>query len=171
MNHAKQLHHGVDDLEGRSRHRRRGSMYVVVLGATLSVFIIGLSALTVVRIERRSVAGVADLTQARLYAQAAIEMGFFYISDDPSWRDNRPHGTWVTDEPIGDGTFSLEVIDPDDDDLALDPNNFVVLTGIGVQGGATFRLKVTIAPLNGGYEIVPGSWRHMVDPAGIKLEG
>ncbi|UCC29162.1 MAG: hypothetical protein JSU86_13280 [Phycisphaerales bacterium] len=143
--------------------RRRGSVYVVVLGVAMIVTVIGLSALAVVRIERRSLVGGTDFGQARLYAHSAIEMGFFWIRDDPTWRDNRPSGVWVEDQLIGDGTFTLEVKDPDDNNLKTEPNNFIVLTGTGVRGDARFKLQVTVVPDRGGYEISSGTWRQVVD--------
>ena len=143
--------------------RRRGSVYVVVLGVAMIVTVIGLSALVAVRIERRSLAGGTDFAQARLYALSAIEMGFFWIRDDPAWRDNRPSGVWVADQPIGNGTFTLEVIDPDDNNLKAEPNDFIVLTGTGLLGDARFKLQVTVVPDRGGYEISPGTWRQVVD--------
>jgi hypothetical protein len=129
----------------------------------MCVIVIGASALMAVRIERRSVEGVTDFARARLYAQSAIEKGYFWIRDDPAWRDNRPDGMWVADKPIGDGTFTLEVIDPDDDDLATEPNNFIVMTGTGIQGEARYKLQVTVEAVNGGYQISSGTWRQVVD--------
>lgn len=136
-------------------------MYVAVLGVSVSVVVIGLSALMLLRVERRVTLDSADLAQARLHALSAIEMGFFWISDDPDWRTNRADGVWVTDQTIGGGTFTLEVIDPEDGNLRTAPNNLLLLTGAGAQGDARFKLEVTIVPDNGGYVVSPRSWRQV----------
>lgn len=140
-------------------HRRRGSMYVAVLGVAMIVTVIGLSALMATRVERQYARGTGDFAQARLYAQSAIEMGFFWISDDPDWRTRE----WEADQPIGQGTYTLEGIDPDDDNLEAEPNNSIILIGTGVQGEARYKLQVTVVPLKGGYELSPGAWRQVVD--------
>ena len=147
----------------RNSRRRRASIYVVVLGTSMAVMTIGLSALMAARIERRSVAGGTDFAQARLYAQTAIEMGFLWINNDADWRNNRANGVWVAEQPCGGGKFTLEVVDPDDDDLVIEPNDFVDLTGTGKCGEATYKLRVTIVPRNGGYEILPGSWVQIIN--------
>ncbi len=144
--------------------RRRGSIYVVVLGVSMTVAVIGIAALMALRIEHRTVETGRDFAQTRLYAQSAIEMGFFWIADDPNWRQNRPtKGVWVVDQPIGNGTFTLEAYDPEDDNLKTAPNNSIILIGSGMRGEARYKLQVTVVPEKGGYEIAPGSWLQVVD--------
>ncbi len=123
---------------------RRGSVYIVVLGSALAVAVIGLSALAVVRINRRSARDTAGLQQARFYAQSAIEMGLFHINADPSWRTTYPNGVWALDQPIGTGTYTLEGIDPNDADLTNPPTDPLVLTGTGVEGDARYKIEVTL---------------------------
>lgn len=127
------------------QYRRRGSMYVAVLGCAMIVAVIGLSALTMTRIERSFADGTADFAQARLYAQSAVEMGLLRIKNNPDWRTTYPSGVWETSQPIGTGTYTLEGVDPNDNnlkDLDTDP---VVLTGIGDEGDARYKLEVTLA--------------------------
>lgn len=147
---------------GLRTHQRRGSIYIVVLGTSMLVTVIGLSALMATRIERRFTETSNDFGAARLYARAAIDMGFFWINSDPDWRSNRPSGVWVVDQPIRTGTFTLSVTDPDDGDLAIAPNNFMVFVGTGVEGDTRFKLEVTVAAVDGGYEILQGTWRRVV---------
>ncbi len=123
----------------------------------MTVAVIGLAALMALRIEHRTVETGGDFAQARIYAQSAIEMGFFWIADDPNWRQNRPTtGVWVVDRPIGNGTFTLEAYD-------TEPNNSIILIGTGMQDEARYKLQVTVIPEKGGYEIAPGSWLQVVD--------
>ena len=129
-----------------SRHCRRGSVYVMVLGATMLVMTIGLTALYAARVESRSTTTSNDLVAARLYAQAAIEMGMFRIMDDPNWRDNRTSGWWTVDATIGDGTYSLQVIDPVDGILSISLTDQIIMQGVGMKGDARHMLSVVLNP-------------------------
>ena len=131
-------------MKSNAQYRRRGSMYLMVLGTSMAVTIIGLSALMVVRIQRYWAEGSNDLIQARLYAQSAIDIGLHRINEDPDWRNTYPSGVWEADRPIGNGTYTLEGVDPDDDNLKDDDADPVVLTGIGAQGEARYKLQVTL---------------------------
>lgn len=129
-----------------SRHRRRGSVYVLVLGATMLVMTIGLTALYAARVENRSTTTSNDLVASRLYAQAAIEMGMFWIMDDPNWRITRTSGWWTVDTGIGDGTYSLQVIDPVDGILSNSSIDQIVMLGVGMKGDARHMLSVILNP-------------------------
>ncbi len=130
----------------RRPNRRGAAIYVVVLGTALVVSLLGLSALLAKRVRRRIDQDAADVAAARLYAQAAIEMGMLRIENSPSWRTSHPNGTWSSDQAIGDGTYTLLGVDPDDADLTDDDGDPVVLTGIGVHGRATQKMQVTLVP-------------------------
>ncbi len=143
--------------------RRRASVYLLVLGASMIMITIGVSALASVRIERATVNDTTDLSIARLHARSAIELGFLLIRSDTNWRANRTNGPWFTNQPIDTGTMSLSVTDPDDGDLVATPNNFVDLTGTGFSGPAKYQLRVTLRVIRTGFEIVAGSWRHVVN--------
>ena len=119
-------------------------MYIAVLGCTLAVTVIGLSAVMVTRIERRSAEGAADMIQARLYAQSAIEVGLLRIRDDLDWRVTYPSGEWFAEQPIGTGTCSLEGIDPGDNNLKDADTDPLLLTGVGIQGDARYQFQVTL---------------------------
>lgn len=125
------------------RHRR-GSVYIVVLGTALVVTVIGLSALLAVRVQRQGAQGEDDLAEAAFYAQSAVEMSLFRIQQTPKWRQSFPDGVWAAGQPIGDGTWSLEVTDPDDGDLANSPADSIVMTGIGEKGQARHMVEVTL---------------------------
>ena len=128
----------------RSAHRRRGMMYAAVLGCAMLVTVIGLSALMALRVERRFAEGTADFAQARLYARSAVEMGFDRITRHSNWRQNYPSGVWEADQPIGTGTYTLEGVDPVDNDLRYLNADPVMLTGTGVEGNARYKLQVTL---------------------------
>ena len=138
-------------------------MYIAILGASVTVMIIGLSALMTIRVERRATRGTTDFSCARLYAQSAVELAYFMMNDDPNWKTTQDSGTWLEERPIGDGLLTLEVVDPINDDLTTSPLNTIVITGTGVQGDATVKLAVTLSSVQGGWVVVPGSWQRIVN--------
>ena len=123
----------------------------------MMVTLIGMSALQVIRVQRRSAQSAKGSTQARYYAQSAIEMGFVMINQDPAWRTNLGSGAWIADEPIGDGTMSLNATIQDQGDADPD-NDVVVLIGTGVEGQAIHKMQVTANAYSGGMVVEPGSW-------------
>ena len=150
----------------RRKHKpmRRRSVYLLVLGVSMIVLVIGLSGLMVSRIEQRSASAVSDMTQARLHALAAVEMGLFLMEADPlTWRDDFKAGVLPTDMPLGNGTLTLQVVDPVDSNLTSNATDPVLFTGIGIAGGARHKLQVTITFTGGVTEFQPGSWKQVVD--------
>lgn len=130
-------------MSSHCEHRRKASIYVVVLGTSTAVTVIGLSALMATRIERRSAEGLGDLAQARMHARSAIELGMRQIGLDPNWR-SRTSGVWESNKPIGTGSYTFSAEDPVDGDLGDDPRDGLVLTGTGVEGDAVFNLEVSL---------------------------
>ena len=124
--------------------RRRGSIYLAVLGYASLLTIIGLSALLVLRVQRRAAEGEIDLVQARMHARSAIEKGLWMIENDPVWRTNLSNGNWAADQPIATGTYTLEGIDPNDGNLTNSPVDPLVLTGTGLSGAARHKTQVTL---------------------------
>ncbi len=149
----------------RSRPRaRRGSVYLLVLSVSMIVVVIGLSGLMVSRIEQRSASAVSDMTQARLHALAAVEMGMFLMEADAlNWRESFKIGVLPTDMPLGNGTLTLEAADPVDGDLTNNQADLVLFTGIGIEGAARHKLQVTITFTGGVADFQPGSWKQVVD--------
>ena len=136
----------------KHRYRRRAAMYVIIVGCTLVVATVGVSAITLTRIERIQNQTTGDFLQAQLYARSAIEIGLLQIHDDPDWRSTMPNGAWRSNAPIGTGYYTLHGVDPADSDLTDDDAEAVQLTGIGMEGAARFALRtlvqVTPVPLS-----------------------
>lgn len=125
-------------------YSRRASVYVLVIGSSTLLAVIGLAALTGVRIQRKNLAGTHDFAEARVYAQSAVEIGMRIMTTDSEWRTNHSNGTWRTAQPMGNGTYSLEVVDPADSDLQDSKEEPVVITGIGMKGDAKHKVSVTL---------------------------
>lgn len=131
-----------------ARQRRRASIYILVLGCALIVTVIGLSAVTSVRLRQRSLSGGRDFATARWGAQSAVDLGMQMIEDDPDWRTNLGDGLWIDGLSLGEGTLSLRATDPDDGDLADNSGASLELTGIGRCDSAQYNLEVTlVSPL------------------------
>jgi Tfp pilus assembly protein PilX len=124
---------------------RRGTAYVLMLGMSLMVTVIGLSALYATRAAGRSSALAQDADDARLLALSALELAQQWIAQDPNWRTNRPSGAWATDQPIGNAaTYTIDVIDPADNNLADDPHQSVVVSATVKKGLARCKMQVTL---------------------------
>ncbi len=129
---------------------RRGATYVVVLGATLIVSALGVSGLLAVRAQGRNIDSYAHTSSARLHALSAIELGIQEIANDPNWRTTHkddPNGIWFSNRSLGDGTFTLKVVNPSG---ALDrsPYDPVIFTGTGRVNGRIEQqiVEVTVVP-------------------------
>jgi len=124
--------------------RRRASAYITVLGTAVAITVIGLSGIMASRVRLRWSKNADDFATARIYARSAVEMGFLRIKSNSSWRTFYGSGIWETNQTIGTGTYTLLGVDPTDNNLANDPMNPVELTGIGVSGGATYKVRTTL---------------------------
>jgi hypothetical protein len=130
---------------GSQTTRRRGSMYFMVLGTALLLTVIGLSAVTAARIQQRGAREAGDLVHARLNARTAVELAVLTMNTDANWRTSNPNGTWVDGVSFGSGSYSIEVYDPDDDNLADDANDHVIVVGTGAVGKARYRLAMELS--------------------------
>jgi len=127
-----------------NRHQKRGSIYIAVLGASMLVVLIGITALAAMRVQNWASSSSNDFAEARLYARSAVEVGMFYISSDPNWRTTRGNGAWATNKAVGKGTFSLQATDPIDNDVTNGNNHPVILTGTGQKGQAVCKLQARL---------------------------
>jgi len=143
---------------------RRGSSYLLVLCVSMIIALIGLSGLIAARIEYEMATTTSDAASARSYAISAIEMGLYEIDADPlNWRKSFDGGTMPTDMPIGDGTMTLQAMDPVDADMLSNITDPIRLTGIGAKGNAIHKVQVTVIFVNGMPDFMPGSWKQIVD--------
>ena len=99
-----------------------------------------------IRVQRRALGADDDLSKARLYAESAVHMGLMKIKNNSAWRTAYPNGAWDTNKTIGDGTYTLEVADPNDNSLSNSPSHAVTVTGTGIRGASQHKLQVTLIP-------------------------
>lgn len=139
--------------------RDRGSVYVLVLGASLLVAAIGVSSLMAARVQRKIVTVSADRGQARELARTAIDRGLWEVKNNAAlWRTVFAAGT-LSNISFGGGTFTLIAIDPIDNNLLNNNTDPVILVGDGKKGDARYLLRVT---LNGDGSVRGGTWQRVV---------
>ncbi|WP_428937602.1 hypothetical protein [Fontivita pretiosa] len=149
----------------REQARRRGSIYIAVLGAAMIVLTLAVGGILAARAQARSSDSLGEAAAARLAAQSALELARLWISQDPNWRSTRPNGTWASGLSVGGATISISAQDPIDNNLANRPHDPVVLSVVGQKGASRHRLSITLnaspQPLSTlGYAIhVPGQLR------------
>lgn len=125
---------------------RQGGVYIAVLGTSLIVALLALSAVVGQRIQNRILTSSADICQAQLNANTAVELGLLTMKQDANWRTNKSNGRWFTARGTGAGTCSLEVTDPLDANLANDADEPIAVLGIGYSGRAEQRVELMLDP-------------------------
>jgi len=105
---------------------RRGSTYILILGVSVILMVIGLSAATVARVNTRSVAADNDWAEAQILAFSAAEHALAAIQSTDDWRTEfRNSETTVN---LARGTFRWRLVDEADGDLADgDAEPFVIV--------------------------------------------
>ncbi len=128
--------------------RRSAVMYITLLASSTLVAVIGLSALSAVRIERRAAEDGYDAVQARLNARAGVELAILWVDNNPNWRTTYTNGAWSADLNFGGSkTVGVEGYDLSDADLSDSPSDPLVLVGVGKSGNAVHKTAVTLNPL------------------------
>ncbi len=126
--------------------RRRGGVYIAVLGSALIIALLGMCALIGQRIENRLVSASTDIRQSQLNANTAVELALLTMKQDTSWRTKYSSGNWFTGRSTSNGTCTVNVVDPNDANLSNNSDDPVVVTGIGDSGLAEQRVQVTVDP-------------------------
>jgi hypothetical protein len=116
----------------------------VVLGVSLIVAALAYGGIMATRARARIANEVADAAEARQIAFDAVEIARQWINSDPDWRTNRPDGTWASDVAMGNGTFTIKVKDPLDNDMKDLPHDPLLLKVTGKKGSAQHHLEVTL---------------------------
>ena len=133
-----------------SRRSRRGSAYLVTLGAALIVSALALSAVVVVRVQLRESADSGDIIRARLYARAGLDMALYRANHDSNWRQHAAQ--WAADQAIGSGTYNFTMTDPVDGNLANSSYDPVEVVATGKCGTAVQKLRARLDVATPGYD-------------------
>lgn len=140
----------------KSSARRRGGVYVIVLGVALIVGVVGLTSVKVSQLELRSAVAADDAARARLAAQSGVAAALSQIDlAGGSWRSTYEHGVEIPADgwtPLGNtGEFKYALLDADAD-LTDDAADKVTIRSVGRSGGAVSVAVVTFAPDGGGFD-------------------
>lgn len=126
----------------RVRHpvSRRGTMYILVMGAAAIVSLIGMTGLMVTRLQFRQAVQSRDWQEAGNLALSAIELGVLKINATSTWRTDFTNNAEFTPISMGNGTMSYKFVDAAlglvGGDGSLNNNSYdpVRLVGIGRVG-------------------------------------
>ena len=111
------------------RRRRSGSVYILILGTSVILAVIGLSAAMVSRVQTRSVQAEGDWAEAQTLAVSASEGALAEIAAHSDWR-TRYSGTTRT-VSFGRGTMRWSLKDEKDGDLGNNPNDPFLIVARG----------------------------------------
>lgn len=126
---------------------RAGYLYVAVMITATLVGLVGLSAVSVARLNLRTTTRTADSSSADFLAQSAVEHALAVLKNDPAWRTTYQNnveypGTAIS---MNGGTITWKLIDVDGS-LLDDTSDTVRIYGIGRQGSATSVQSVQLYP-------------------------
>lgn len=133
----------------KTSHRRRGSLYVSVMGVTMIVSMLGLSAMLAARINLKGAINSTSKEKAQQLAFSGAEYGLHRINMNPNWRSTYTHNIEITPYSLGDGTVSFKLVDADGN-LSNNTTDSVRLVGIGRVGSITYSESVLLMPAGTG---------------------
>jgi hypothetical protein len=131
----------------RRRFARPGSrlgaaIYTVVVFNSLLVGLLGLSALSICRIERKQSLASSDQLVARENATSAVAAALARIKADSGWRSTFTHNTESPAISFATGSATWRVVDMVDTSLSNNARHGVFVDGIGRCGTATWIERV-----------------------------
>lgn len=121
--------------------RRTGGVYIAVLGTALIVSVLGLTTMFLHRAQNRMLVESADIRQAQLNAESAVELALLTIKNNSNWRTSQPNGRWFTRVDLGAGLASVDVVDPIDGNLGDDPDEAIYLRAFGYRAPLAGNLR------------------------------
>ena len=114
--------------------RRRGSVYVFVLGAGMLLAVAGMAMLASSQISLRSAVAADDAAEAAVLAESAVEYALARIKSNANWRTSYTNNVEITPVPFGRGTLSFKLVDEADGSLSNNTGDAVRVYGIGRVG-------------------------------------
>jgi hypothetical protein len=128
-------------------HRRRGSVYLLVLGLGLILTVIGVTVVAVGRVSARSMNESRDWAEAQTLAFSAVERGLAQMNAATDWRKTFDGKT--TQGNCGRGSVSWRVVDEGDGSLTDGANDPCTVYATGTVGRAVCALQVHMAMVAG----------------------
>lgn len=126
----------------------RGGVFIAVLGVTLFVTLVGLSAMMLVGSEREALRAVSEARLASTDAHSAIEIALTRVAGDASWRTTRRSGVWSDAEMLGDTKWS-SMLEYDEGTPADEEVEATLTVGARHNESARFYSVDVVVPPNG----------------------
>lgn len=127
--------------------RHRGSIYLLVLGLSMVLTLIGVATLASVRVGSRAMTDSQDWVEAKSLAESAAEHAMCQISRDTNWRTT--YATQTVTKSLGRGTFTWRLSDETDSNLSDDPTEPFVIWATGAVGQASYSMRVGMSAASG----------------------
>lgn len=158
MTHGAAWTHLGSRSRPRGRPRRRGSIYVLVLIVSMSLMIVGLSALAVEQARARGTTRESDWVEARLLAESAVEAGMFVLKEAAEsgvvdWRQAM-HDAGADLGPtlsLGGGTSQWSLQDDHGGRMSTKAEEPIYVVGTGSRGTTTQTLRAIVRPSGPAY--------------------
>ena len=116
---------------------RRGSVYVLVLGASLLVSVVGLGAVLLSRTSIRATTTSRDWSEAGIAAQSGIEYAVAVMNTFSTWRTDATSGGPIGPIGIGRARVMVTLVDETDGNLSNDSTQPVRIYSVATVGAAT----------------------------------
>lgn len=154
---------------------RRGSAYLLVLGVSMVVVMIGVTSSRLMRLRSANARLGEGEVRAEFLARSAADVVLKRLNLDDAWRDANSSGVWSGDEAIDGGTFRFMLMD-EDGSLGDDAGDRARLHVSATIGGATRIFSVEVEAegkaqenllSNGGFESGTMSWSRYYATIGI----
>jgi hypothetical protein len=127
---------------GSCGSRTGAAIYTIVVFNALLVGVLGLSALSIVRIERKQSLASSDQLIARENAASAVAVALARIKADAGWRSTFTHNAESAAINFGTGSATWRLVDMVDTSLSNNARHGVFVDGIGRSGSATWVERV-----------------------------
>ncbi|MEX0652781.1 MAG: carbohydrate binding domain-containing protein [Phycisphaeraceae bacterium] len=125
---------------------RRGAVYLAVLGTSLIVTMIGVSALLTSRAIHRAGETTHRATEARYLAHAGVELALLQLADDTAWRTSHTHGQWSASRDLGPGQYRYRLLTAKGASLTSHDDAHAWLEVEGRAGDAVRIVRVGLQP-------------------------
>jgi len=142
-------------MHDRHHERRRGIALLLVLFAVAMSTVLSLSFISAQGTTTSIAQTAQHHGQARLVAESAMKMVIEYIAANDDWRMDFTSGTWMSNQSLAGGTFSVTGVDGSDTDgdgdidgdgdLDDDDEDPVTLTVTGYFDGRSHVVRAVVA--------------------------
>lgn len=127
--------------------RRRGGAYVLVLGVTTMVAVLGVGGVLAQRAQLESRTRLAEMAAARGAAIASLEWGMQWLADTSDWRSQLSSSPLIPSPPIDGANITILALAEDGTPLdASDTSESVRLGATASVGKAIQHYRVVLRP-------------------------